>query len=265
MLIQVQILHPSKSTSHRNNVVRRNGKAFDVWLWGSQILIQNSQNCEVANNIVEIGTNGGNGVDLIWQNRGTGAFGPYVAVNNYIHHNHITHNWGTRWSNISLLTDHKGIDGAVQDVGTAVIFNGTNRFDFNNYHAIDVNENWWYWADLELNFPGFRSYGQEASGTIDGNTSWQDSNPSVTLGGIFLKGAPSCSAKPFLIQANATDDVGINRVEFFVNGVLACADFKAPYECLFNGTTSDQYVISATAYDIARHAATTAAFTLFSS
>ena len=39
----------------RNNVVAHNGTSgFDVWLWGSQILIQNSSNVEVYDNLVEV-------------------------------------------------------------------------------------------------------------------------------------------------------------------------------------------------------------------
>ena len=33
------------------------------------------------------------------------------------------------------------------------------------------------------------------------------------------------------IQATASDDVGVSRVEFFVNGSLRCTDTAAPFSC----------------------------------
>ena len=38
----------------RNNIVAGNGGSFDEWLWGSQILVQNSSNVEVYGNFVEV-------------------------------------------------------------------------------------------------------------------------------------------------------------------------------------------------------------------
>ena len=48
--------------------------AFNPWLWGSQILVQNSQNVSVYNNIVVVDKLG-NGISIIYQNRGTGKYG----------------------------------------------------------------------------------------------------------------------------------------------------------------------------------------------
>lgn len=55
------LIVPDKQNQHRNNVVRNNGRKFDAWLWGSQILIQNSQNVDVYNNVVTVAADAGNG------------------------------------------------------------------------------------------------------------------------------------------------------------------------------------------------------------
>ena len=58
----------------RNNIVAHNGTSgFDIWLWGSQILIQNSSNVEVYGNLVEVSDGFGNGIGVIYQDRGEGA------------------------------------------------------------------------------------------------------------------------------------------------------------------------------------------------
>ena len=49
----------------RNNIAARNGSGKDNWLWGSQILIQNSPNVQVYGNIVEVAAEFGNGISII--------------------------------------------------------------------------------------------------------------------------------------------------------------------------------------------------------
>ena len=73
-------------------MVAHNGTSeFDVWLWGSQILIQNSANVEVYDNLVEVSDQFGNGIGVIHQDRGEGEQGPWHAVHNWVHHNTIVH------------------------------------------------------------------------------------------------------------------------------------------------------------------------------
>ncbi len=38
----------------RNNIIANNGPDANSWLWGAQIQIQNSQNCEVYNNTITV-------------------------------------------------------------------------------------------------------------------------------------------------------------------------------------------------------------------
>jgi parallel beta-helix repeat protein len=73
----------------RNNTVKGNGNTPTVWLWNSQIEVQNSSNVEVYGNTVEVPADGGNGIGIINQNRGSGTLGPWVAANNYIHGNTV--------------------------------------------------------------------------------------------------------------------------------------------------------------------------------
>lgn len=59
------------------------------------------------------------------------------------------------------------------------------------------------------------------------------------------------------VSANASDNVGVVKVEFYVNGVLAASDTSTPYFFSWNTTplSSGSYTLSAKAYDAAGNAA----------
>jgi len=64
--------------------------------------------------------------------------------------------------------------------------------------------------------------------------------------------AGSTLRQTVIIQANATDNTGVERVEFYRNSSLLCTDTSSPYSCSYD-TTSDSdgaKTLTATAYDI---------------
>ena len=75
----------------RDNVVSNNGSGYDIWFWGSQILVQNSRDVQVFGNTVQIAATYGNGISIVQQKRGDGEFGPRISINNNIHNNLIIH------------------------------------------------------------------------------------------------------------------------------------------------------------------------------
>jgi hypothetical protein len=133
----------------RNNTVKGNGNTSTVWLWNSQIGVQNSSNVEVYGNIVEVPAAGGNGIGIINQNRGTGTQGPWVAANNYVHNNTITY-----------LGTH-GETGYVNDTGGSL--SAGNRFNFNHYIVKSGGTGHWTWNPV-LNWSQFLAMGQETNG-----------------------------------------------------------------------------------------------------
>jgi hypothetical protein len=141
----------------RNNQVRGNYVGTSGWLWGSQILIQNSRDVAVYGNKVESSVTSGNGIGIIQQDRGSGPYGPRISANDYIHHNTITHR-GT-----------PGADGEVADFNSDAMVNTQNNvFDYNSYHVTDLNAWHWYWG-WPQQWAGLQQLGQEAHGTIDTN------------------------------------------------------------------------------------------------
>jgi parallel beta-helix repeat protein len=143
----------SYSAIIRNNTVKDNGKTKTVWLWNSQIEVQNSSNVEVYGNTVEVQALSGNGIGIINQNRGSGTLGPWVAANNYVHNNTVTY------------LDQHGISGLADDTrGNKAI---GNRFDSNRYITPkgDAMRYHWIWAPNKgYQWHSFKSMGQETNG-----------------------------------------------------------------------------------------------------
>lgn len=141
----------------RNNVLISNGPPTCSWLWGGQIQVQNSRDVEIYGNTVTVGTSGcGNGIVLVEQYRGTGAYGPYVVSNAYVHNNVIT------------CLGANGTTGAVQDTNNPDIFGlgYSNRFNANTYFVPDITKARWAWANSYRTWSEFLGFGHEAQGTV---------------------------------------------------------------------------------------------------
>jgi hypothetical protein len=147
----------SYAATIRNNVVRNNWLGTSSWLWGSQISIQNSQNVQVYGNTVDV-VDKGNGIGIIQQDRGTGAYGPHLAMNNYVHDNSIT-----------LRQTSTGLNGEVADFqANTLVSSQNNQFDRNAYHVTDMSAQYWLWG-VSQDWNGMHGMGQELSGTLDSN------------------------------------------------------------------------------------------------
>lgn len=72
-----------------------------------------------------------------------------------------------------------------------------------------------------------------------------------------LNGATIQPGSKLTIQATASDNVGVTRVEFRVNNSLKCNDNTSPYTCVWNvpGSHGTRYTLTATAYDAANNSA----------
>ena len=130
-------------------------------MWGSQILIHNSGNVEVYNNEVVVSAEGGDGIGIIQQNRGSGSYGPHISVDNYIHHNTITY-FGNS-GQTGAAADCK-MCPAPYDIES--MFNGNNLFDYNTYRAPRLDWSRWEWRGTK-NWKGFKAEGQEPHGSAD--------------------------------------------------------------------------------------------------
>ena len=116
----------------RNNTFIKNGaehfKEYG-WLWGAQILIQNSSNVEVYGNRMDM--TDANGISLVQQDRSADEEGPYFTKGNYIH------------DNIVVAHDNIGRIGGDADHEPAIFFNGGNVWKNNQYFMSEANRFWW--------------------------------------------------------------------------------------------------------------------------
>ena len=139
----------------RDNTVGENGKGYDTWLWGSQILIQNSSNVVVTGNTVEVGADGGNGINMIYQDRGNGRYGPRITTKNHVYGNKIV-----------FLGAH-GVTGAAADYERKKFAKDkTNRFDHNMYFAKDRNFPYWVYKNGRLRWPDLQEMGGEPHSSV---------------------------------------------------------------------------------------------------
>lgn len=140
----------------RNNMVAHNGTSeFDVWLWSSQILIQNSSNVEVYDNLVEVSDRFGNGIGVIHQDRGEGEQGPWHAVHNRIHHNTIVH------------LGPRGQNGVVMDTDDDWYWaEADNRFDWNRYIVATPRRGYWTSHGSGGGWDHVRDLGLERNGEL---------------------------------------------------------------------------------------------------
>lgn len=116
----------------RNNIVAGNGGGFDEWLWGSQILIQNSSDVEVYGNLVEVAADSGNGISIVHQERGQGAYGPWQSFRNVVHDNTIIH-----------LGSHGQNGIATDESGASFWREANNEFDRNTYVVANPGAKHW--------------------------------------------------------------------------------------------------------------------------
>jgi hypothetical protein len=148
------------------NVLLRNGQAGRAHLTPSQILIQNAQDVHARCNYVEVGTGVGNGITMVYENRGTGILGPWDTRNNVISHNTIVH------------LDSGGINGFTTNVNKAVAIRWRNTWENNEYIVRTASGRHWEfgagarsWADVnERSERGSRLIVQQRTATPDPGT-----------------------------------------------------------------------------------------------
>jgi hypothetical protein len=75
-------------------------------------------------------------------------------------------------------------------------------------------------------------------------------------------GSTIARGKALSLEATASDDVGVTKVEFRTNGTLRCTDTAAPYTCSWTPWTASgtQNTLKATAYDAAGNTAVSTIF-----
>jgi hypothetical protein len=146
----------SYSAKIYGNTVARNGHEDLNWLWGSQILIQNSPDAEVFGNTVEVGSAYGNGISVIHQDRGAGRHGPWASKNTYVHQNTIIH----------LAAN--GMNGMIADFEKEWFDNdAANRFERNRYVVPSNDKPYFVVKGRGISFAELPQFGVEKGMTVE--------------------------------------------------------------------------------------------------
>ena len=110
-------------------------------------------------------------------------------------------------------------------------------------------------VDLQVSADGFLYYLARGSGSVNriGFTATGDNiAPTVSITNP-ANGAIVARKANVTIAATASDNVGVTRVDFFVNGALQCSDATAPYSCVWRvpAAMNKTYQLQARAFDLA--------------
>lgn len=180
----------SREALIKGNVATYNNQdGYKVGYWGSDIIIQNSSKVEAVGN--HIASDIGQGLGMVYDVRGGGSFGPHYTLDNYVHGNTIV-----------MLS--AGQNGFAASGDTALMYNGSNRWDGNTYIAKsqqDLQFTWngkWFTADWISSNP------IEKSGKFNYVSNPQD----YVLKGMLKPVAAAASASSLdLMMADEVSDV----------------------------------------------------------
>jgi hypothetical protein len=134
----------SIGTTIRANAVLRNATEPRYhWPWAAAILVQNSSAVEVSGNVVAVGR--GDGIVLLHQERGSGAYGRHLTARNRIERNTVVH---------LLPSGHNGMVSDADPAGLAM-----NSWDHNLYIVPPGEMTHWRFSGEAL---GATSFGELA-------------------------------------------------------------------------------------------------------
>lgn len=108
-------------------------------------------------------------------------------------------------------------------------------------------------VDLQVSADGFLYYLARGSGSVNriGFTATSDNIPPTVSITNPANGAIVARKALVTITATASDNVGVTRVDFLVNGALQCSDTTAPYSCNWRvpGAMNKTHQLQARAFD----------------
>ena len=115
-------------------------------------------------------------------------------------------------------------------------------------------------VDLKVSPDGFLYYLARGSGSVNriGFQAAGDNIPPTVAITSPANGAIVARKANVTITATASDNVGVTRVDFLVNGALQCSDTTAPYSCVWRvpGAANKTHQLQARAFDQAGNSAT---------
>ncbi len=230
----VGIIHEiSYAATIRNNKLLRNGYPKPdgkSWLYGANLLSATSSNVEAYCNTVEVSAQGGNGIDVLTQNRP----GHNPVKGNYFHHNTV------------VFDGNSGRTGAAQDdPAQDPNFFTLTRFDYNTYHLPDLSRKPFAWISKWFTFAQFQAAGQDVHSSAD--TNYTGSVPTVAI----TSPADGSTVSGIVPVTGTAKDDNITKVEFYVDWNLRQTQHASPFNFPFGSHVwpNGNHTIAVMAYD----------------
>lgn len=135
-----------------NRVIRNDQSGYDEAWWGAEILVQNSREVEVLDNVVVVENN--TGVIVVQQDRGSGDFGEHIARDNLIRDNLFIHLTPGRKHGLAIDYEPAQASG--------------NVFEANRYVVPEEADGLplWQLPEGDLGWPEVQSIGWETEGEV---------------------------------------------------------------------------------------------------
>ena len=216
----------------RNNTLVGNGYVYPTgsnWLYGANVLSATSQNVEAYCNTVEISAQGGNGIDILAQTRGS-----HISSGNYFHHNTVTFEGNSGWSG-----------AGTDDPSGQPNFFPLNHYNYNTYHLPNVGAKAFPWQNT-MTFANLQAAGQDTDGSAD--TNYTASAPTVV---ITSPADQSTVSGVVDITGTASDATSVSKVEFYVDWALQSTTSSDSFSFAWNTNTlqAGQHTVAAMAYN----------------
>jgi hypothetical protein len=210
----------------RNGYIHPN---FSEWLYGANLFSSSSQNVQAYCNTVEVSAQGGNGIDIIGQNR-------VLSSGNNFHHNTV------------VFDGTSGVTGMARDTLGQVNMFTLNRFDANTYHLPNLSQALFFMNDHSWTFAQFQTNGQEPHGTAD--TNYTGTIPTVA---ITSPADGSSVTGTVQVQGSAQDGLTdpISKVDLYVDWTFAQTTNTSPFNFSWNtsGVAKGTHTVATMAYD----------------
>jgi parallel beta-helix repeat protein len=228
-----------------NNVLKYNGIPSVANTWpGYQINSSNSTGMNAYCNVMEASAVTGEQAWVVnTSNRGYDSYPPgnyYVSTNNNVHHNTVIWDTGAVGTAGFLQNDPQNQPN---------FFANNPAPDFNSYHLASVSTaNFQYdnnnsQQNSRDTFAQYQAAGADVHGTVD--TVYSSGFPTVAL---TSPADNSSFTNSLNIEATASDDSGISKVEFYVDWNLQTTVTAPPYSFTWSGANSGAHTVSAMAY-----------------
>jgi parallel beta-helix repeat protein len=235
------------SATIRNNVLLRNAIPYGEPISTANVGSYDSTGVKMYCNQIEIpaisGSGAANGYTIVASNRGYNARPPYqflTSTKNTFHHNTVTWDEGA-----------KGNIGYIQvDAANQPNFFADNAVpDYNTYHLSSLSlDNFIYdnnnsQRNQRKTFSAYQASGADVHGSAD--TNYTSGFPTVA---ITSPADQSTVTNSVTLQASASDNSGINRVEFMVDWNVVATVTGTPYTYTWSNGTTGTHTLAAMAY-----------------